>query len=453
MKNKIGAPINGFLRGYSKSGTVRMHMPGHKGLCTFSGKKRRKIDSRFDITEIAGADSLYEADGVIKLSEHIASGIYNTRATVFSAGGSTLCIQAMLRLALSKGDTVVCARNAHAAFHNALALFDLRPHWIYPDCRDGEGVCGKISPDSVAEAIDETEKNGKKAKAVYITSPDYMGVMSDIESIALVCKKAGVMLLVDNAHGAHLAFTPENRHPIALGAALCCDSAHKTLPVLTGGAYLHSGCDFDERDLKRAMALVGSTSPSYLILNSLDCCNGYLSQRAKTDFARLCAQKERLVKAAEAAGLKVIDGSDCTKLSLLTCPAGYSAHRAAEWFRKRKIECEYASGGVIVFLMTPFNSGRDFKLLENAFGEFKPANEADFTPFKYEKVQTALSPHEALWAKTEEVPISRAAGRISAQACITCPPGVPITSYGELITESTAERLKKSGKSTAIVVK
>ncbi len=453
MKNKISPPIRGFLRGYAKSRTARFHMPGHKGRGAYSEKKRRKIDPRFDITEIAGADSLYEADGVIRRSELAASGIYNTRATVFSAGGSTLCIQAMLRLALSKGDTVICGRNAHAAFHNAVALYDLHPHWVYPDCRDGAGVCGKIPPDAVAAAIYETEKNGKKAKAVYITSPDYMGVMSDIESIARVCKKESILLLVDNAHGAHLAFTPENRHPIALGASLCCDSAHKTLPVLTGGAYLHSGCDFDERDLKRAMGLVGSTSPSYLILDSLDCCNEYLSQCAKADFAALCMQKEHLVKAAETAGFELIDGSDCTKLSLLTYPAGYSAHRAAEWFRKRKIECEYASGGVIVFLMTPFNSKHDFKLLENAFGEFKPQKGKEFTLFKYEKVQTVLSPHGALWANTEEVPVSCAAGRISAAADITCPPGVPMISYGELITKSAAERLKNSGKNTVIVVK
>lgn len=444
MNKDAFSPINRFLREYSKSGSARFHMPGHKG--------RVKSDFSFDITEIKGADSLYEASGIINRSERTASEIYNTRATAFSAGGSTLCIQSMLRLALSPGDVVVCARNAHIAFHNSIAMFDIIPHWIYPRCSDGAGVSGQPTADEVEKAIAKTEENGKKAKAVYITSPDYTGGICDIASIAKVCSAHAVMLLVDNAHGAHLAFTPQNRHPIALGATLCCDSAHKTLPVLTGGAYLHSGADFDISDLKRAMSLVGSTSPSYLILNSLDCCNEYLKTRARADFAGLCEQRESLAELSRAAGFKTI-GTDCTKLSLLTSSTGRSAEQLAEQFREFNIECEYAAGGVIVFLMTPFNSKSDFKKLKTAICALAPSKRCEDIGFEYEKAVQVITPHEALWSKTETVPLSEAVGRISAGAHISCPPGVPVISYGELVTENVAERLKNSGKATLTVVK
>ena len=248
-------------------------MPGHKGVGELGCEA-------FDITEISGADVLYSAEGIIEESENNLSSLYGTAHSFYSTEGSTLAIKAMLRLATEcageERPLVLAARNVHTAFIKAAALLDLDVDFIYPE--EGGHLCEcKISDEDVRVAILSAKT---KPMVVYITSPDYLGNMLDIRSISSVCREYGVPLLVDNAHGAYLKFLPEDMHPITLGAAMCADSAHKTLPVLTGGAYLHISSDFSEyaERAREALSLFASTSPSYLTLCSLDLCNKRLSE-------------------------------------------------------------------------------------------------------------------------------------------------------------------------------
>ena len=236
-------------------------MPGHKG------KDFLGFES-LDITEIDGADVLYSASGIIKESEEIAASLFGTEKTFFSTEGSSLCIRAMLyltkRYAARKGERakILATRNAHKTFITASAILDI-----------------DVSFTSLDELFSKAE--GEKPTAVYVTSPDYLGNIADIRSISELCEKVGAILLVDNAHGAYLKFLNESRHPIDLGADMCCDSAHKTLPVLTGGAYLHiskSAPKLFSEDAEDALSVFASTSPSYLTLASLDMANKFISE-------------------------------------------------------------------------------------------------------------------------------------------------------------------------------
>ena len=248
-------------------------MPGHKGT-SFLGMEY------LDITEIDGADSLYEASGIIAQSEANATQLFGCR-TLYSTEGSSQCIRAMVYLvqfyARQKGRIlrIAAGRNAHKTFLTASALLGLDVDWLYPKVNADYLSC-TLTAEDISSYLENTIH---KPAAVYLTNPDYLGNLVDIAFIAEVCHQNDVLLVVDNAHGAYLKFLPPSQHPMDLGADLCCDSAHKTLPVLTGGAYLHLSSAFDAvygNQAKHAMAIFGSTSPSYLILQSLDCANAYL---------------------------------------------------------------------------------------------------------------------------------------------------------------------------------
>ena len=263
-------PIADFVKEYAEKKMTRFHMPGHKGK-SFLGCEA------YDITEVKGADALYEADGIIAESEANAAEAFGTERTVFSTEGSSQCIRAMLHLAVHYKKHcgkpyVLAARNVHKAFLYSAALVDFDVEWLFS--AEMHSLCScKITPEQIEAVLSQKEE---MPAAVYLTSPDYLGGQADIKAIADVCHKYGTILAVDNAHGAYLHFLEEKQHPIDLGADICCDSAHKTLPVLTGGAYLQiskTAPEYFAKHAKQVMALYGSTSPSYLILSSLDLCN------------------------------------------------------------------------------------------------------------------------------------------------------------------------------------
>lgn len=444
----MNTPIADFLAQYRDSGISRLHMPGHKGVLP------SPFDSvaPYDITEIQGADELYEAESIIARAEENTAALYGSGQACFSASGSTLCIQAMLAAVCRPGDTVITGRNAHSAFLNGCTLLDLHPVWITPRYRDEFGVSGELTPDAFADAL----RKHPEARAAYVTSPDYLGTISDIAALAALCREAGIPLLVDNAHGAHLRFLPENLHPISLGASLCCDSWHKTLPVLTGGACLHANREFSiSKDrLKASMSLFGTTSPSYLILLSMDLCNRYLDRFAKDDFSRLSLETAKLRKIACESGLDVLsDPRDCVKLTFDGYPIGWTGWDLADWLRTQKIECEYAAGRNVVLLFSPQNRPKDFQRVAKALLSIPTGNSRRDTEVPFELPKTLLSPREAAFAKKEYLPIDQVQNRIAGETKIKCPPGVPIVVAGEEVGMSQQKLLKKSGISGLYVIK
>ncbi len=241
-------PIVDFVRSYAQSGTARLHMPGHKGQSLLGFEP-------LDITEICGADELYAPEGIIAESEANATRLFGTAHSYYSTEGSSQCIRAMLFLALQgapqngRRPVLLAARNAHKALLYAAALLDFDIRWLWPSAQAEGALCScPVTAEALTGALHALAQQGISPFGVYVTSPDYLGGVQDIPALAAVCRAQGVPLLVDNAHGAYLRFLPQNCHPIAQGAAMCCDSAHKTLPVVTGGAYLHLAHDAPVQD-------------------------------------------------------------------------------------------------------------------------------------------------------------------------------------------------------------
>ena len=432
----MNTPIYDFAESYVKSETVRAHMPGHKGRshagCGFG------TAFPYDITEIKGADSLYEASGVIAESERNAASLFGTAATFYSAGGSTLCIQAILTAVCGQGRSFICGRNAHRSVINSCVLLDLEPCWLYPDYEDGSVVSGKITAASAERAI---ERYRDKAPAcVFITSPDYLGRLAPVAEIAEVCHKNGLPLLVDNAHGTYLAFLEDSLHPIALGADMCCDSAHKTLPALTGGAYLHVRDERFVPEIKRDMALFGSTSPSYLIMESLDLCNKYLAEDFRTELAetvKLVSEfKERFAHLA-------VPDTEPLKVSFYSYPCGLRGYELAEQLRGNGVEVEYADETHAVLMFSASSTAEDFSKAAHAAERLMCPRILLRPPqFAVPEAERAMSPREAFFAARETVPVENAAGRIAAESVAVCPPCIPIAAPGEVIDENIIKILK-----------
>lgn len=421
-------PLADFLRTYAASGMARLHMPGHKGRGPLGCEA-------WDLTEISGADSLYEAAGVIARSEENAAALFGSAATFYSTEGSTQCVKAMLFLALQNRPAgtppvVLAARNVHKSFVHAAALLDFEPLWLWPE----EGTSSLCACPVAAEGLDRAlSALDAPPAAVYITSPDYLGNMADIPALAEVCRRYKTPLLADNAHGAYLRFLSPSRHPLDLGADLACDSAHKTLPVLTGGAYLHisktAPAAFRE-NARAALALFGSTSPSYLTLASLDLCSRYLSENYPARLAEAVRRLEALGKTISANGWQV-EPSDPLRLTL-RAPSGLTGLDLADRLRRGGAECEYADRDFLVLMTTPENGPEDLARVSAALGENRaPAAPAVSLPLA--KGERVLSIREALFAPQESVPAEESLGRVCGAPTVGCPPAVPIAVSGERI--------------------
>lgn len=420
----MNTPVADFVQRYAKAGTARLHMPGHKGRC-FLGCEP------WDITEIHGADALYEAEGILAESEQNAAALFGSQRTCYSTEGSSQCIRAMLYLAVaaSGSHTVVAARNVHRAFVSAAALLDLEIRWLWPE--ESRSLCGcPISPAQLEETLHSLPE---PPAAVYLTSPDYLGGMAEIPALAQVCHQHGTLLLVDNAHGAYLRFLQPSLHPLDLGADLCCDSAHKTLPVLTGGAYLHLSPTAPAQLgplAKSALGLFGSTSPSYLTLASLDLCNRYLAegypQRLAEAVERLAELRERLT----AAGWRV-EPSDPLRVTV-AAPRGVTGQELAGQLRRQGVECEYADRDFLVLMATPENTPEELAQAAAALGQCP--GEANPPQLPLARGERACSIRQAAFAPRETVDAAHSLGRVCGLPTVGCPPAIPIAVSGERIT-------------------
>ncbi len=483
---EISTPICDFVQEYAASGISRFHMPGHKGMPVFPG-----LSMQTDITEIRGADCLYTADSIIRESERNATVLFGTGATLYSTEGSSQCIRAMLALAAGKGPAVIlAARNVHRSFLTAAALLDLDVQWLYPEPGSTDSICScPVTAKQVHEALSSMVP---LPAAVYLTSPDYLGMLQDIKGIAEAAHDYGVPLLVDNAHGAYLHFLKQPVHPMDLGADMCCDSAHKTLPALTGCAYLHiskKAAPFYAARARKALSLFGSTSPSWLLLASLDYTNKILGEDFR-DRLEDCVSQVQALKSLCISMLSTTS-EEPLKITIRADTLSLTGTQIADLLRQHKIECEYEDPDYVVMMISPCNTQEDLMRLGFAlqtimtdnsrlhpfsssipttmpahasFTETSPSSASfpaaeipesvpDTKPghgsLSIGKVQRsaaypvkAMTIREAALAPSKRIPIDQAAGQICADLTLSCPPGIPVTVCGEIITDESIAMLK-----------
>ena len=436
-------PICDFLREYAGRDAVRLHMPGHKGNA-----------DRFDITEIPGADSLYSADGIIAESERYAGELFGAK-TYYSAEGSSLSIRAMLYLASldaresGRAPLVLAGRNAHKSFVSGAALLGLDIEWL------PHGDESYLSAWVDTAYLDSRLSSGTKPAAVYLTSPDYLGFTVDISAVSEVCKHHGVLLLVDNAHGAYLKFTTPSRHPIDLGADMCADSAHKTLPALTGAAYLHISRTAPKalsQRAREALALFGSTSPSYLILASLDKTNEYLASGFAERLAVFPRRLDLLRDQISSHGYTLV-GDEPMKLTIKSKTYGYTGTELSELLSERGIVCDFADPDYVVLMPTPENSESDLDRLLSVLRDIKSREPITNVPPRFSSPRAAISPRCAILSPAEELPTDKCEGRILAALTVGCPPAVPIAVSGEIIDREAIAAFEYYGINRLSVVK
>ena len=444
-------PIFDFIKEYADSGVTRFHMPGHKGV-------RQLGCESYDITEVKGADVLYSASGIIAESEKNLTSLYGTAHSFYSTEGSTLAIKAMLAIVIANRKTegrplIFAGRNAHASFIRAAALLDIDVVWLQHNQQEHLCECSVSSRDiqSGVECI------RRIPDAVYVTSPDYLGNMLSIRSLAWTCRHYKIPLIVDNAHGAYLRFLPEDLHPISLGAAMCVDSAHKTLPVLTGGAYLHISKDHPKlaERARAALSLFASTSPSYLTLASLDLCNKRLAEGYADRISAFAAKVEELKDRIRALGYE-LNGDDFPMNRLRSEPFKITLRvgcEIASHLRACGIEPEYSDSEYTVLMLTPENTYDELEGLVAALssyeGERRIGNPIYVPPMKHEMAMTI---REATFAPSREILAKNSLGRICAATSVSCPPAVPIVMSGERITKEDIRLFKHYGIEKVSVV-
>ena len=445
----MNTPICDFVAKYAKSGKQRMHMPGHKG-ARFIGVEE------LDVTEITGADSLYHANGIIRESEENAGKLFGAH-TFYSTEGSSLCIRAMLYLAKAyareKGVKcrILAGRNCHKSFISAVALLDIDVDWLYKN-QNGSYLSCPIDGKGLDEALSKLDT---PPVAVYLTSPDYLGNLLKIDEISSVCKKYGTLLLVDNAHGAYTRFLSPSEHPISLGADLCADSAHKTLPALTGSAYLHVRFDSPGRLIKcakEALSLFGSTSPSYLILQSLDKLNAYISDgysaKLKDFIAEINKVKERLTEVGY-----TFFGNEKLKITIKTKPYGYDGVELMRIMERKGIVCEFSDPDHVVLMPTVETKASGLQRLEEVLRSIPKRKSIKESALEFKMPERIISVREALFSETETVEISDAIDKVFCDFNVGCPPAVSVLVPGERITEDSALALKYYGFNRVRVVK
>ena len=432
-------PICDFVRRYCQSGALRTHMPGHKGTPLLGFED-------LDITEFDGADSLYEATGIIAESEVNAGSLFGAH-TFYSTEGSSQCIRAMLHLAAlhakaaGKQPVIAAGRNAHRVFLTAAALLDLPVNWLYPADTESYLSCPLTAADLDAALT------AKPATTVYVTSPDYLGNTLDIQALAEVAHRHGCLLLVDNAHGAYLRFLQPSRHPMDLGADICCDSAHKTLPALTGAAYLHISPSVPAHlraQAKNALSLFGSTSPSYLILQSLDAVNAYLADGYTEKLSAFIGQLQAFRDTLTAHGYR-LRGSEPIKLTIDAKAYGYTGHSLAAALAENNIFCEFHDPDYLVMMLTPETGEAGLLRLEKALLAISPRSPIGAPPPAFHRCGQAVSIRQALLSPSVRKPLEECIGKVFASASVGCPPAVPIVVCGERIDEQAAERLRYYG--------
>lgn len=438
-------PIVSFLKSYQEKSPVRMHMPGHKGagILGFEG---------MDLTEIYGADELFAAEGIIKESEQNASSLFGC-PTYYSTQGSTLCIQTMCTIlcqdAKSKGKKpkILAGRNAHRSFIHTAALLDFDIEWLYGN---SDYLSCKIHAEDLEKAIIESHPT-----AVYLTNPDYLGNLLDIQSLASVCKKHNVLLAIDNAHGAYLHFLEPSLHPIDLGADLCCDSAHKTLPVLTGGAYLHLSDSLNQvwkNDVKHFMEYFSSTSPSYLIMASLDAANEVLDTTFRNSLSECVRSVASLKNTLVQHGYTILSGEPM-KITISTKEFGYTGNEIANLLMECDIYPEFYDSDYIVLMPSPYNTKDDLKRLETCLCGIERKPILINKPPKLEQSKKAMNVRQALFSSSITLDVSKSLGQVCSSVTVSCPPAILPVIPGEVISESSIEVMKYYGIETVRVVK
>jgi arginine/lysine/ornithine decarboxylase len=440
------------LRENSTGGDIPMHMPGHKRNTDMLG---RDLPYDLDITEIPGFDDLHDMRGVLAETSAIAAEVYGVRRAFPLINGTTGGILAAISALTTRGDTVIMARNCHKSVYNAVEINMLTPRYVLPERTDYSGVFGSVTPEAISDAL----RANPSARLVVITSPTYDGVISDVRGIAKVAHEHGAMLLTDAAHGAHLRFTDELHGADAACGDVTVMSLHKTLPALTQCSLLLCGGDMTDADaVARQLAVYESSSPSYVLLASIDKCVRLLRERADELFGAYlpvldafydCVRGLKTLRVDDMRGTRGVFGFDRSKILISTAGSELRGGALYDMLRREyKIVAEMYGVDYVIALSSVCDTREslsaltdalidiDGKIQSRADGEAIPQRETQNLPTQ------KLPPWQARALSGQYVKVSDCVGRVSLEYLYAYPPGVPILAPGELADDNVIAELR-----------
>lgn len=410
--------------------TVRFHMPGHKG------QEFPFVNNRFDFTEYSQTDNLYCPEGAILRAEQKAALAFGSGATLFCAGGATLALQACVMYAKYLSDTtgrcVLVDRLCHKSVFNALMLCDIQPVWFLPDDENAVSVIQQLKP-----------------CVVIITDIDYYGKFRLSRELAMAVKQCGGVLICDNSHGTHLAFCQNGLHyPLTLGADISVDSAHKTTPALTGGAFINVSRETSAsaEKIRKFMEVFGSSSPSYLIMQSLDWSRAYMQRFATQKLCELEKHIDNIRKLATDKGFCVFDKQthDVFRLTIGTENVDISGNQLYSLLLENGIVCEMCDQTCVVLICTVCDDKQMYDKLYKCIESIsckKTRKKTDIIS-KPTIPNLAMPPKRALFSTNcQTVNLINAIGKISAEIYAPYPPGIPLIMPGEVFNNNVIEGL------------
>ncbi len=471
------AGLLGKLEGYGRSDAYPFHMPGHKrqirlGITSFPNP------FSVDITEIEGFDNLHRPGGILREAMERAAGIYGSEKTYFMVNGSTGGILSAVCGLTRPGDAILMARNCHKAAYHGVMLNQLRPVYVYPRQIQGWGIQGGVSAAEVEMLLRVDQKERGKAaehkeqggaiKAVFITSPTYDGIVSDIRGIAEAAHRYRIPLIVDEAHGAHFPFGesfPESA--LECGADVVIQSLHKTLPSLTQTAVLHvKGELADAEEIERYLSVFQTSSPSYVFLASMQNCVEFMDGKGREEMRCFAARLGRwMEKAGSLQSLRVLTDEECglakgeardpSKILVSPAGSGLTGTELSGILRDRfHLEAEMACKGYALFMTSFMDSEEGLKRLWEALCAIDEMNIGKMKTEDSKSITERLGagcgstgrirPSDAWRAGKERIFYKDACGRISGGFITVYPPGIPMAVPGERITENITEWICES---------
>ncbi len=456
--NQNRTPLFDTLHNHAKRRVTSFHTPGHKNgesidkkLKSFTGKNVYY----FDVTVFPEVDSLHDPVGPIKKAQELMAAAYGVDHSFFLVNGSSGGNIAMMLSTLKAGDSVIVSRNAHKSVLGGVILSGVWPIWLQPEIDKNL----KIIYNSSAGQIEDALNKYPEAKAVFITSPTYNGVVTDLFKIAEICHRRGKLLLVDEAHGPHLKFHKDLPvSAVEVGADICVQSTHKILSAISQGSVLHVSSQLvDVNAIKRVVSLLQTTSPNYLTLASLDLARHQVVNKGEK-------MLDNVIKIAQYARRKINQLQmfscftendvksngyelDVTKLTIDVTKTNLTGYKVEDILAKEyNIQVDCADTFNLIAIMGIGSKKRDVNALIAALAdiekEYSKKTELEQEPLSIPSLSTELvmTPREVfLNSKTKRISLSKAAGHISAQTLTPYPPGIPVLIPGERITAEICE--------------
>lgn len=440
-----------FLLQHKDRQPVSFHMPGHKGSAIYREHGYGPfLDSIMDcdITEIPAADNLFQPESVIKAAMERYRDLYGAKESYLLVNGSSGGLIAAILASVPKGGKLILARNCHKSIFNALSLGDITPVYAYPEIVEEYGILGSVSPEEVARCLGQHPD----AAAVILPSPNYYGICSDVEAIADVVHTHGKVLIIDQAHGAHLAFFAKYGipgFPVAAessGADVVIGSIHKTLASFTQTALLNLCSDrVDKYDLEDRLQTIESSSPSYPLMASLDINAELMERHGQTLMKDWAENLDWFYHHAEqeVPGLRIMRHEllDATKLNLDMSAYGLNGNQLEDLLMEKDIFVELVTGNILMCMTGIGNKRCDFQRLLDALKEIAKqrglcgTDGAGAEKPEQPKAVTASLKLTAVPVRKERIKLEEAVGRVCASSVIPYPPGIPIVCPGEVFDE------------------